>query len=166
MTGNLAVGIGCSLALLVLIALRIPIAVAMMLTAVTGIYLVQGAFAAWFQLAGASINVTIYGLSVIPLFILMGNLAAYAGLSRDLFLLASRWVGRMPGGLCISTILACAGFSTLSGSSLATAATIGRISMGEMLKRGYSPSISSGTIAAGGTIGILIPPSVMLVVYG
>lgn len=166
MTGDLAVGIWCSVALLALIALRIPIAVAMMLTAVTGIYLVQGEFAAWFQLAGAPINVTIYGLSVIPLFILMGNLAAYAGLSRDLFLLASRWVGRTPGGLCISTILACAGFSTLSGSSLATAATIGRISMGEMLNRGYSPAISSGTIAAGGTIGILIPPSVMLVVYG
>lgn len=166
MSANLAIGLWCSLGLLALIALRIPIAVAMILTAVAGIYLVQGGFAAWFQLAGASLNVTTYGLSVIPLFILMGNLAARAGLSRDLFLLASRWVGRLPGGLAMSTILACAGFSTLSGSSLATAATIGRISIDEMRKRGYSDALASGTVAAGGTIGILIPPSVMLVIYG
>lgn len=166
MTANLAIGLWCSLGLLGLIAIRIPIAIAMTAIAVLGIYLVQGDFAAWFQLAGAPVNSTTYGLSVIPLFILMGNLAAHAGLSRDLFLLASRVVGALPGGLAISTILACAGFSTLSGSSLATAATIGRISIKEMLLRGYSPGLASGTVAAGGTIGILIPPSVMLVIYG
>ena len=166
MTSQLVIGLWCSVGLLVLIFLRIPIAVAMILSAVVGIYLVQGEFAAWFQLAGAPVNVTIYGLSVIPLFILMGNLATSAGLSRDLFLLTSRVVGRLPGGLSIATILACAGFSTLSGSSLATAATIGRISLGEMVSRGYSPALAAGTVAAGGTIGILIPPSVLLVVYG
>lgn len=166
MTGNLAIGLWCSAGLLGLIALRLPIAIAMIVTAVLGIYLVQGQFAAWFQLAGASFNVTTYGLSVIPLFILMGNLAAQAGLSRDLFLLASRGVGKLPGGVAISAILACAGFSTVSGSSLATAATIGRISIHEMRLNGYSASLATGTIAAGGTIGILIPPSVMLVIYG
>ena len=166
MTHQLTIGLWCSCGLLALIFLRIPIAIAMMISAVVGIYLVQGSFAAWFQLAGAPVNVTIYGLSVIPLFILMGNLATSAGLSRDLFLLASRLVSRLPGGLAVATILACAGFSTLSGSSLATAATIGRISIGQMLSRGYSPALASGTVAAGGTIGILIPPSVLLVVYG
>ncbi len=166
MTYQLTIGLWCSLGLLTLIFFRIPIAIAMMISAVFGIYMVQGSFAAWFQLAGAPVNVTIYGLSVIPLFILMGNLATSAGLSRDLFLLASRLAGRLPGGLAVATILACAGFSTLSGSSLATAATIGRISIGQMLSRGYSPALASGTVAAGGTIGILIPPSVLLVVYG
>jgi len=166
MSVNLSAGLWCSLALLGLIALRIPVAIAMLTVAVTGIFWVQGAFAAWFQLAGASINATTYGLSVIPLFILMGNLAAQAGLSRDLFLLASRWMRRLPGGLAIAAIFASAGFSTLSGSSLATAAAIGRISMDEMLQRQYSPALASGSIVAGGTIGILIPPSVMLVVYG
>jgi len=166
MSGGLAIGLWCSLGLLVLIALRIPVAISMIAAAATGIYLVQGEFAASFQLAGASLNATTYGLSVIPLFILMGNLAAQAGLSRDLFLMASRWMSRLPGGLAVAAIFASAGFSTLSGSSLATAAAMGRISMGEMLQRGYSPALASGTIAAGGTIGILIPPSVMLVVYG
>jgi len=166
MSVNLSIGLVCCLALLALIALRIPVAIAMLTVAVAGIFWVQGAFAAWFQLAGASINATTYGLSVIPLFILMGNLAAQAGLSRDLFLLASRWMARLPGGLAIAAIFASAGFSTLSGSSLATAAAVGRISMGEMLQRQYSPALASGSIVAGGTIGILIPPSVMLVVYG
>lgn len=163
---NLAIGLWCSLGLLVLIALRIPIAIAMILIAVFGIWQVQGEFAAWFQLAGAPINNTTYGLSVIPLFILMGNLASQAGLSRDLYILASQVVGRIRGGLALATILACAGFSTLSGSSMATAATIGKISINEMSRRGYSPAVAAGTVAAGGTIGILIPPSVMLVVYG
>lgn len=163
---NLAIGLWCSLGLLVLIALRIPIAIAMILIAVFGIWQVQGEFAAWFQLAGAPINNTTYGLSVIPLFILMGNLASQAGLSRDLYILASQVVGRIRGGLALATILACAGFSTLSGSSMATAATIGKISIHEMSSRGYSPAVAAGTVAAGGTIGILIPPSVMLVVYG
>ncbi|MCB5363313.1 TRAP transporter large permease [Pusillimonas sp. CC-YST705] len=166
MNANLIIGVWCSLGLLALIALRIPVAISMIAAAVAGIYLVQGPFAAWFQLAGASLNATTYGLSVIPLFILMGNLAAQAGLSRDLFLMASRWMARLPGGLAVAAIFASAGFSTLSGSSLATAAAVGRISMGEMLQRGYSPALASGTIAAGGAIGILIPPSVMLVVYG
>lgn len=162
---SLAIGIWCSVGLLALIALRVPIAIAMLSSAILGIYLVQGSFAAWFQLAGAPINATTYGLTVIPLFILMGDLAVHAGLSRDLFALASRAVGRLRGGLAMASLLGCAGFSTLSGSSLATVATMGRVSLGEMQKRDYHNGLAAGTIAAGGTLGILIPPSVMLVVY-
>ena len=161
----LAIGLWCSLGLLALIILRIPIAVALIIVATLGIYLIQGDFAAWFQLAGAPINATTFGLSIIPLFILMGNLAVHAGLSGDLFALANRLIGRLRGGLSTATLLACAGFSTLSGSSLATAATMGRVSLGEMISRGYSKRLATGSVAAGGTIGILIPPSVMLVIY-
>ncbi len=160
-----AIGLWFSVGLLVLMILRVPIAIALILIATLGIYMVQGDFAAWFQLAGAPINSTSYSLSVIPLFILMGNLAVHAGLSRDLFTLASRAIGRIRGGLAVATILGCAGFSALSGSSLATAATMGRVSLGEMHKRGYSRRMSAGSVAAGGTIGILIPPSVMLAIY-
>lgn len=161
----MAIGIWCSVGLLALMIIRIPIAIALIVMATTGIYLVQGNFAAWFQIAGAPINATNYGLSVIPLFVLMGNLAVHAGLSRDLFVVLTRLIGRMRGGLAIATILGCAGFSALSGSSLATAATMGRVSLGEMHKRGYSKGLSTGSVAAGGTIGILIPPSVMLAIY-
>lgn len=162
---NLAIGLWCSAGLFGLMALRVPIAIALIVTAALGIYLVQGSFAAWFQLAGAPINATTYGLSVIPLFVLMGNLAVHAGLSRDLFVLASRAIGRLRGGLAVATILGCAGFSALSGSSLATAATMGRVTLGEMQGRGYSRRLATGSVAAGGTIGILIPPSVMLAIY-
>lgn len=161
----MAIGIWCSVGLLVLMIARVPIAIALILSATTGIYLVQGSFAAWFQIAGAPINATNYGLSVIPLFVLMGNLAVHAGLSRDLFVMLARIMGRMRGGLAIATILGCAGFSALSGSSLATAATMGRVTLGEMRKRGYSKGLATGSVAAGGTIGILIPPSVMLAIY-
>lgn len=161
----MAIGLWCSLGLLVLMVLRVPIAIALIVTATGGIYLVQGSFAAWFQIAGAPLNSTSYGLSVIPLFVLMGNLAVHAGLSRDLFVLIARGIGRLKGGLAVATILGCAGFSALSGSSLATAATMGRVTLGEMTGRGYSRRLAAGSIAAGGTIGILIPPSVMLAIY-
>ena len=162
---SFAIGLWCSAGLLVLMVARVPIAIALIVIATLGIYLVQSEFAAWFQLAGAPLNSTTYGLSVVPLFVLMGNLAVHAGLSRDLFTLASRAIGRVRGGLAVATILGCAGFSALSGSSLATAATMGRVSLGEMNRRGYSRKLSSGAVAAGGTIGILIPPSVMLAIY-
>ena len=161
----MAIGLWCSLGLLVLMVLRVPIAIALIVTATGGIWLVQGSFAAWFQIAGAPLNSTTYGLSVIPLFVLMGNLAVHAGLSRDLFVLIARAIGRLKGGLAVATILGCAGFSALSGSSLATAATMGRVTLGEMTGRGYSRRLAAGSIAAGGTIGILIPPSVILAIY-
>ena len=107
-----------------------------------------------------------YSLSVLPLFVLMGNLVNHSGLSRDLYAASNAMVGHRRGGLAIATILACGGFSAVSGSSLATAATMSSIALPSMKKYGYSVSLSSGAVAAGGTLGILIPPSVIMVIYG
>lgn len=107
-----------------------------------------------------------YSLSVLPLFVLMGNLVNHAGLSSDLYAASNAVVGHRKGGLAIATILACGGFSAVSGSSLATAATMSSIALPSMRKYGYSESLSSGAVAAGGTLGILIPPSVIMVIYG
>jgi C4-dicarboxylate transporter DctM subunit len=107
-----------------------------------------------------------YDLSVIPLFILMGAFAFNAGLSEDLYRTAYKWLGHMRGGLAMATVGACACFAAICGSSLATAATLGAVALPEMKKYKYHPSLATGSIAAGGTIGILIPPSVILVIYG
>ena len=107
-----------------------------------------------------------YSLSVVPLFILMGNLAFHGGLSADLYGSARSWPGRAKGGLAMSSVAACAGFAALSGSSIATAATMGKIAIPEMQRYKYDDRLIMGSCAAGGTIGILIPPSVILIVYG
>jgi C4-dicarboxylate transporter DctM subunit len=107
-----------------------------------------------------------YSLCVIPFFILMGELCFQAGLSTKLYMAAYKWVGRFRGGLSMATVLACGAFSAVSGSSLATAATMGAVSLPEMRKYKYADTLATGSIAAGGTIGILIPPSVVLIIYG
>jgi len=107
-----------------------------------------------------------YGLSVIPLFVLMGSFCYFAGLSKDLYDTAHSWLGQLPGGLSMTTVGACAGFAAISGSSIATAATMGTVALPEMKRYNYDPALATGSVAAGGTIGILIPPSVALVVYG
>ena len=107
-----------------------------------------------------------YSLSVLPLFVLMGNLVNHAGLSRDLYRASNAVVGRFKGGLAMATVFACGGFAAVSGSSLATAATMSKIALPSMKKYGYSPALSTGAVAAGGTLGILIPPSVIMVIYG
>ncbi|QDC10082.1 TRAP transporter large permease [Oceanicola sp. D3] len=107
-----------------------------------------------------------YSLSVLPLFVLMGNLVNHAGLSRDLYRASNAVVGRFKGGLAMATVFACGGFAAVSGSSLATAATMSSIALPSMKKYGYSPALSTGSVAAGGTLGILIPPSVIMVIYG
>lgn len=107
-----------------------------------------------------------YGLCVIPFFILMGELCFHAGLSEKLYAAAYKWVGHFRGGLSMATVLACGAFSAVSGSSLATAATLGAVSLPEMKKYKYADTLATGSIAAGGTIGILIPPSVVLIIYG
>ena len=104
-------------------------------------------------------------LVVIPLFILMGNVATEAGMSRRLYAAAYAWIGLIRGGLASATMLGCAGFAALSGSSVASALTMGRVSLGEMARFGYSPRLSTGAVAAGGTLGILIPPSTGFVLY-
>lgn len=107
-----------------------------------------------------------YGLSVVPLFILMGSFCFYAGISKDLYETVHKWMGHMRGGLAMATVGACAGFAAVSGSSLATAATMGTVALPEMKRYGYDDRLATGAVACGGTIGILIPPSVALIIYG
>jgi len=154
-------------AVLVLVFLRMPIAIAMGLVGIVG-YAHLTNMKASVSMAGRLIIDTSqdYGLSVVPLFILMGLFVNKGGLSRELYQASYVFLGHLRGGLAMATIVACAGFSAICGSSLATAATMSKVAMPQMRKYGYSDSLSSASIAAGGTLGILIPPSVILVIYG
>ncbi|MFH1488412.1 MAG: TRAP transporter large permease [Pseudomonadota bacterium] len=107
-----------------------------------------------------------YGLSVVPLFILMGIICFYAGISKDLYESVHKWLGHLRGGLAMATVGACAAFAAVSGSSLATSATMGTVALPEMKKYKYDSALATGCVAAGGSIGILIPPSVPLIIYG
>ena len=109
---------------------------------------------------------TSYAMSVVPLFILMGMFVFYSGLSRDLYRTAYKWLGHLPGGLAMGTVAACAGFAAVSGSSMATVATMGSVALPEMRRYKYADALATGAVAAGGTIGILIPPSIILIIYG
>ncbi|OEY65950.1 TRAP transporter large permease [Marinobacter sp. X15-166B] len=155
-------------ALLLLAFLRVPLAFAMGIVGFVGYYYLTGNWTAAESMAARrTIDTAMdYGLSVIPLFILMGNLVSQAGLSDALFRASNGFLGHRKGGQAMATIVACGGFSAICGSSLATAATMGRVAMPQMRKYGYKDSLASAAIAAGGTLGILIPPSVMLVIYG
>ncbi|PKF81321.1 C4-dicarboxylate ABC transporter permease [Vibrio sp. vnigr-6D03] len=156
-------------ALLALVLLRIPLAYAMGIVGFVGFgALVDYNWTATLSMAARRIIDTgqDYSLSVIPLFVLMGNLVNRAGLSQELYAASNAFVGHRKGGLSMATILACGGFSAICGSSLATAATMSKVAMPPMRKYGYKDSLAAASIAAGGTLGILIPPSVMLVVYG
>jgi tripartite ATP-independent transporter DctM subunit len=153
-------------ALLVLLALRMPIGIAMMLTGAAGIAVLNTPDAA-LRYLGESLYAysSVHALSVIPLFVLMGNFASASGLGRDLYAAAYAWIGHWRGGLASATILACAGFAALSGSSVASAATMGKVALPEMRRYRYDPRLATGAVAAGGTLGILIPPSTALIVY-
>lgn len=154
-------------AVLVLVFLRMPIAIAMGLVGIVG-YAQLTNMKASVSMAGRLVIDTSqdYGLSVVPLFILMGLFVNKGGLSRELYQASYVFLGHLRGGLAMATIVACAGFSAICGSSLATAATMSKVAMPQMRKYGYSDALSSASIAAGGTLGILIPPSVILVIYG
>ena len=152
--------------MLVLMAARAPIAISMFVAGVVG-YVLQ---AGWLPLASflntqAFARFASYDLSVIPLFILMGNFATQGGISRALFQFAAAVMSRFKGGLAMAAVMACAAFGAICGSSVATAATITQVALPEMRKHGYSGRLATGTLAAGGTLGILIPPSVPLVIY-
>ncbi|MGE0874582.1 MAG: TRAP transporter large permease [Burkholderiales bacterium] len=153
-------------ALILLIAVRVPIAHAMIAVGAIGIAVLSGPAILLSQLKTLAYSqFSIYDLSVLPMFVLMGNLASRAGLSRDLFRAANAWLGWMRGGVAMSAIAACAGFGAVCGSSLATASTMGQVALPELRRYRYSPALATGTLAAGGVLGILIPPSVVLVVY-
>lgn len=158
------IGLG---AVLVLVFLRMPIAIAMGLVGFVGYMEIRG-FRGAISMVGRLVIDTAqdYGLSVVPLFILMGLFVNKGGLSRELYQVSYAFLGHMRGGLAMATIVACAGFSAICGSSLATAATMSKVAMPQMRKYNYADSLSTASIAAGGTLGILIPPSVILVIYG
>ncbi len=150
----------------VLIALHIPIGIAMAVAGCVGFGVLNGFGPAITLVATEPVGViSNLDLAVIPLFLLMGSFAGVSGLSADIYQLAYAMMGHRKGGLALATIGGCAGFGAVCGSSLATAATMGRVALPEMLKRGYAPTLATGSIAAGGTLGMLIPPSVIMVVY-
>jgi tripartite ATP-independent transporter DctM subunit len=166
MAFNIALGVAGLAAMLFLIFLRVPIAFSMLLVGFVGTAALSGtrvAFAYLKTLPYAQFS--IYDLSVIPMFVLMGCLASRSGLSRDLFHGANAWMGRFRGGVAMAAIAACAGFGAVCGSSLATASTMGQVALPELRRLRYAPSLATGALAAGGTLGILIPPSVVLIVY-
>ena len=154
-------------AIFALALLRVPLAFAMGLVGVVGIGVLRG----WQPAIASTAQVVYetgfaYTLSVIPLFILMGNFVARAGLAHELFAAANAFVGHLRGGLAHATVAACAGFGAICGSSIATAATMSKVAYPSMKRLGYSDSLSTGVMAAGGTLGIMIPPSTIMVIYG
>lgn len=154
-------------ALLVLLALQVPVAIALIVVSFGGVYAMLGLAPAIGILSATPYEFTAsWTLSAVPMFLMMGYVAFHAGLTKGLFEGAKLLTRRLPGGLGISSVLACAGFASVSGSSIATAAAMGRMAIPEMVNAGYKPSFATGTLAAGGTIGALIPPSILMIVYG
>ncbi|MBE3638540.1 TRAP transporter large permease [Mangrovicoccus algicola] len=154
------------LALFLLMVLRTPVAFAMLLVGFFGYWGLSGYRSASAMLLTESYSaVSSYSLIVVPMFVLLGNIASAAGYSRGLFDAANAWVGRMRGGLASASVLGCAAFSAVSGSSVATAVTLGKVALPEMRRLGYADSLATGSVAAGGTLGFLIPPSTGFVLY-
>ncbi|MGE0310349.1 MAG: TRAP transporter large permease [Lautropia sp.] len=164
---NLMLGVWSIPVLLALVFLRIPIGAAMLGVGMVGAWLVTGRWSPILSQMNAITYETFsnYSLSIVPLFLLMGQFAGRGGMSRSLFAAAEAWVGHRRGGVAMAAIGACTGFGAICGSSLATAATMGQVALPEMRRYGYSGTLATGTLAAGGTLGILIPPSVVLVIY-
>ena len=163
---NLSVGIALFCAMLGLMALRLPIAIAMFVPGAIGYGLLSGWDPLLNHLKGAVFGrLSVYDLSVIPLFMLMGAFAMHGGLSKALFDFANGLLGRFRGGMAMAGVLACAAFGSISGSSVATTATIAQVALPEMRRINYSGRLATAALAAGGTLGILLPPSVTLMIY-
>jgi C4-dicarboxylate transporter DctM subunit len=164
---NIELGLWSFPVLLVLIFLRMPIGLSMLLVGVVGNYLITKSWnpsLAMFKSLTYS-TFSSYSFAVVPLFLLMGQFAAMSGVSKSLFDAAVAWLGHRKGGVAMASIGACTAFGAICGSSLATAATMGQIALPELKRHGYSGALATGTLAAGGTIGILVPPSWILVIY-
>ena len=154
-------------ALLSVLAIGVPIAVALGLVGALGLSLLLGPEAALIKAGVTSFDaISSYELGVLPLFLLMAHLCFAAGASQKFFDVAAKFLGHRPGGLALAAIGGCAGFGAVSGSSLATAATVGLVALPEMRRHDYAPSLATGALAAGGTLGSLVPPSAALIVYG
>jgi len=160
------IGVSGLLAMFGLMVFRMPVGMAMLAAGYFGTVLISGGRSANALLVTETFSATSnYNLTVIPLFILMGNIASAAGFSRRLYEAAFAWVGWLRGGLASASIIGCAAFAAVSGSSVATAVTIGKVALPEMKRFGYSDALATGAIAAGGTLGFLIPPSTGFVLY-
>ncbi len=154
-------------AVLLLIGLRVPVAIAMGVVGALGYGMVNGWSTLGFVLGRAPFeSVFPAGLTVVPLFVMMGVFAAYGGLSKSLYGSVTAFIGHLRGGLAMATIGACAVFGAVCGSAIATAATMGRVAMPEMRRMGYDDRLASACVAAGGTLGVMIPPSILFVIYG
>lgn len=161
------IGVIGTILVFLLLFLGMPIAFALMLVGFGGVTYLSTVDAALPMVARTVYEVSAYfPYTVIPLFIVMGGFAGSSGMTKDLYSTFDKWLRRMPGGLGIATIGACAGFAAVSGSSVATAATMGTVALPEMKRYNYHPRLATGTIAAGGTLGFLIPPSIGFIVYG
>ncbi|MEC7489624.1 MAG: TRAP transporter large permease [Pseudomonadota bacterium] len=161
-----AIGFIGLLFLFLFLILRMPVAMAMLVVGFVGTWVVNGSVPALTSLSGEAFEIISYSeLIVVPLFVLMGNLAGVSGMSRDLYTAAYKWIGHFRGGLASATIAGCAGFAAMSGSSIAAAVTMGRVALPEMKRFNYSDSLATGAVAAGGTLGILIPPSTGMIIY-
>lgn len=153
--------------LIIFLFLRMPVGLVMALVGFVGFAYMTSVEGAYGQLRIVPISIAAnYDLCVIPLFMLMGSFAYHSGLSQDLYYGAHKCVGDLPGGLAIATILGCCGFAAVCGSTLATAATMGMVALPEMKKYNYDPALATGTVSAGGSLGVLIPPSSIFIIYG
>lgn len=160
------IGVGGIAALFFCLIARLPVGMALLIVGFGGIWIIDGQRAAIATMSSEAFSsVTGYSLSIIPLFVLMGNMAGAAGYSQRLYEAANAWIGRLRGGLASATVVGCATFAAVSGSSVATAATIGRVALPQMKRFGYADGLATGSVAAGGTLGILIPPSTGFVLY-
>lgn len=161
-TGFLILGV-----LVLLLALRVPIGVALIGASFGGIWLLLGERPAWGILRAVPYNfASNWTLSSVPLFLLMGFLSFHAGLTRGLFDAARAWLSRLPGGTAVSAVVGAAGFAAVTGSSVACAAAMGKMAIPEMLRQRYEPGLATASLAAAGTLGALIPPSILLIIYG
>jgi len=159
--------IGIVILLGVMIFLQMPVGFAMALMGFLGLWYVTGIHSALSTIGTETWSIfSSYGLTVIPLFILMGTICFYSGVNKSLYETAYKWLGRTRGGIAMATIMACAGFSAICGSNNATAATMTTVALPEMKKYNYDKALSAGSIACGSTLGVVIPPSVVLIVYG
>lgn len=145
---------------------RMPVGMALLVVGFGGIWVIDGQRTAIATMSSETYSsITAYSLSIIPLFVLMGNMAGAAGYSQRLYEAAYAWIGRLRGGLASATVVGCASFAAVSGSSVATAVTIGKVALPQMKRFGYADGLATGSVAAGGTLGILIPPSTGFVLY-
>ena len=161
------IGVVGMLALLGLIAANTPIGLALIVVSYFGIWGISGHTAAWGMLAVVPYSfISNWTLSAVPMFLLMGFLCYNCGLTRGLFDAARLWFARLPGGLAIASVFGCSGFAAITGSSVACAAAMGKIAVPEMMRHKYDVSLATGTLAAAGTIGALIPPSIPMIIYG